>query len=68
MRVGAVYDYVIGRDQFRPLGTLRRKLLVEAKPGQMLISRRVLAAIEELLEVELAGELSLEGFQRPITA
>jgi class 3 adenylate cyclase len=60
-----------GRWDYGAIGSvtnLAARLCSEAKPGQILISRRVLAAIEELLEVEPAGELSLKGFQRPITA
>jgi class 3 adenylate cyclase len=34
----------------------------------VLISKRVLAMTEGLLEVEPAGELSLAGFRRPIPA
>jgi class 3 adenylate cyclase len=40
----------------------------EAQPGQILVSKRVLAKTERLLEVESAGELSLKGFHRPIPA
>ncbi|HEY7759450.1 MAG TPA: response regulator [Burkholderiales bacterium] len=60
-----------GRWDYGAIGSvtnLAARLCSEAKAGQILISRRVLTAIEELLEVEPAGELSLKGFQRPITA
>jgi adenylate cyclase len=46
----------------------RRAGCGEAKPGQILISKRVLATTEELLQVESAGALSLKGFHRPIPA
>ena len=60
-----------GRWDYGAIGSvtnLAARLCSEAKAGQILISRRVLTAIEGLLEVEPAGELSLKGFQRPITA
>ena len=40
----------------------------EAKPGQILISPRVLMAVEDTMKVELVGELTLKGIQRPMTA
>jgi class 3 adenylate cyclase len=40
----------------------------EAKPGQILISPRVLMAVEDTMKVELVGELTLKGIQRPLTA
>jgi class 3 adenylate cyclase len=51
-----------------PVTNLAARLCDEAKPGQVLISKRVLAMVEGLLEVESVGELSLEGFHRPIPA
>jgi class 3 adenylate cyclase len=36
--------------------------------GQILVSKRVLAMTEGLVEVESAGELALKGFHRPIPA
>jgi class 3 adenylate cyclase/CheY-like chemotaxis protein len=60
-----------GRWDYGAIGSvtnLAARLCSEAKAGQILISRRVLTAVEELLEVEPAGELTLKGFQRPITA
>ncbi len=47
--------------------TLGSRLCDEAKPGQILISRRVLATVEELVEVEPVGELTLKGLHRPVT-
>jgi len=47
---------------------LASRLCGEAKPGQILVSKRVLAMSEGLLEVESAGELALKGFHRPIPA
>jgi class 3 adenylate cyclase len=51
-----------------PVTNLAARLCDEAKPGQILISKRVLAAVDGLLEVESAGELVLEGFPRPVPA
>jgi class 3 adenylate cyclase len=33
-----------------------------------LISQRVVGTVEDLLEVEPVGELTLKGFHRPVTA
>ncbi|MGH8768052.1 MAG: response regulator [Burkholderiales bacterium] len=60
-----------GRWDYGAIGSvtnLAARLCGEAKPGQILISKRVLATMEELLQVESAGELSLKGFNRPIPA
>jgi class 3 adenylate cyclase len=51
-----------------PVTNLAARLCGEAKPGQILISKRVLAMTEDLLQVEPAGELALKGFHRPIPA
>lgn len=37
---GAVHEYVIGRDPFPPVGTLRRKLVVLAEERQVFVSAR----------------------------
>jgi adenylate cyclase len=47
---------------------LAARLCGEAKPGQILIAKRVHAMTEDALEVEPAGEPSLKGFQRPVPA
>ena len=47
---------------------LAARLCGEAKPGQILISKRVLATTDRLLEVEAAAELTLKGFHRSIPA
>jgi len=60
-----------GRWQYGAIGTvanLASRLCDEAKPGQILISRRVLATVEELVEVEPVGELRLKGFLKPVPA
>ena len=40
----------------------------EAKPGQILISSRVLVAVENFVKVEHAGEFELKGIRRPLAA
>jgi len=60
-----------GRWDYGAIGSvtnLAARLCAEANPNQILISKRVLAAVEDGLEVEPAGELSLKGFQRPVPA
>jgi class 3 adenylate cyclase len=60
-----------GRWDYGAIGTvtnLAARLCGEAKPGQILVSQRLLGNIDELVEVEPAGERSLKGFHRPITA
>jgi adenylate cyclase len=60
-----------GRWDYGAIGSvtnLAARLCAEAKPGEILISKRVMARTEGLLEVASAGELSLKGFHRPISA
>jgi class 3 adenylate cyclase len=60
-----------GRWDYGAVGTvtnLAARLCGEAKPAQILVSQRLLAAVEGLLEVEPAGELTLKGFLRPVPA
>jgi adenylate cyclase len=60
-----------GRWDYGAIGTvtnLAARLCGEARPGQILISQRLLATVEDLVEVEPVGELPLKGFHRPITA
>jgi adenylate cyclase len=60
-----------GRWDYGAIGTvtnLAARLCGEAKPGQILISRRVLAATDDLFELESVGELALKGLHRPVTA
>jgi class 3 adenylate cyclase len=44
------------------------RLCDEAQPGQILISPRVLLAIEGAVAVEPAGEFALKGIRRPLSA
>ncbi len=58
-----------GRWDYGAIGSvtnLAARLCAEARPGQILISRRVFAAVEGLLEATPVGELALKGFSRPI--
>ena len=40
----------------------------EAKPGQILISARVLTKVEDAVKVEPVGEFELKGIRRPLAA
>ena len=58
-----------GRWDYGAIGTvtnLAARLCGEAKPGQILIAPRVLAEVEELVEVDEVGPLTLKGFSRPV--
>ena len=60
-----------GRSDYGAIGTvtnLASRLCGEAKPGQILVSQRLLAAMEDLMEVEPVGELHLKGFLKPVPA
>jgi len=60
-----------GRWDYGAIGTvtnLAARLCGEAKPGQTLISQRVLAAVEDFVEVEPVGPLPLKGFHKPVAA
>jgi adenylate cyclase len=60
-----------GRWDYGAIGTvtnLASRLCGEAKPSQILVSQRLLGTVEELVEVEPVGELTLKGFHRAITA
>ena len=58
-----------GRFDYAAIGTVSNvasRLCDEAKPGQILISPRVLLAVEKAVAVEPVGEFSLKGIRRPI--
>ena len=60
-----------GRLDYGAIGTvtnLAARLCGEAKPGQILASRRVAAQLEGEIEVEDIGDLTLKGFQRSVAA
>ncbi len=48
--------------------SLAHRLCAAAQSGQVLISPRVFAAVEDSCEVAPIGELSLKGFHRPVAA
>jgi adenylate cyclase len=60
-----------GRFDYAAIGTvtnLASRLCDEAQAGQILISQRICGVVEELVAVELVGELALKGLHRPVTA
>ncbi len=60
-----------GRWDYGAIGTvtnLAARLCGEAKPGQILIAQRLLGAVEDIVEAEVVGELTLKGFHRPVAA
>jgi DNA-binding response OmpR family regulator len=60
-----------GRWNYGSVGTvcnLASRLCDEAKSGQILVPQRLLGTVEELVEVEPVGELSLKGFHRSVSA
>ena len=60
-----------GRFDYAAIGTVSNvasRLCDEAKPGQILISSRVLMAIEDAISVEAVGDFALKGITRPLAA
>lgn len=60
-----------GRFDYAAIGTVSNvasRLCDEAKPGQILISPRVLISIEDAVTVEPVGEFTLKGIRRPMAA
>jgi class 3 adenylate cyclase/putative methionine-R-sulfoxide reductase with GAF domain len=60
-----------GRFDYAAIGTVSNvasRLCDEAKPGQILISPRVLVAVEDAVKVELVGEFELKAIRRPLAA
>jgi class 3 adenylate cyclase len=51
-----------------PTTNLASRLCSEAQGGQILVSQRILAAVEALVNVEPRGELALKGLRHPIPA
>jgi class 3 adenylate cyclase/CheY-like chemotaxis protein len=49
-----------------PVANLASRLCDEAQGGQILISQRVFAAVEKLVETVPVGDLSLKGFHKPV--
>lgn len=57
------------RREYTAIGSvvsLAHRLCAAAKSGQVLISQRVLAAVEPHCDVAQVGELTLKGFNRPV--
>ncbi|MGB7886481.1 MAG: GAF domain-containing protein [Xanthobacteraceae bacterium] len=60
-----------GRFDYAAIGTVSNvasRLCDEAKPGQILISPRVLMKVEDDVKVEPVGEFTLKGIRRPLAA
>jgi hypothetical protein len=60
-----------GRFDYAAIGTVSNvasRLCDEAKPGQILVSERVLVAVENAVNVEPVGEFELKGIRRPLSA
>jgi class 3 adenylate cyclase/putative methionine-R-sulfoxide reductase with GAF domain len=60
-----------GRFDYAAIGTVSNvasRLCDEAKPGQILISPRVLIAVEDAVTVDPVGEFVLKGIRRPVAA
>jgi class 3 adenylate cyclase len=60
-----------GRFDYAAIGTVSNvasRLCDEAKPGQILISPRVLMAVEDAVNVEPVGDFTLKGISRPVAA
>lgn len=60
-----------GRLDYGAIGTscsLAARLCAQAQGGQTLVSQRVMGKIEDFVEADCVGELSLKGFHRPVPA
>ena len=60
-----------GRYDYGAIGNvtiLAQRLSAEAKPGQILVSQRVHAAVENAIEASAVGDLALKGYTRPVPA
>jgi class 3 adenylate cyclase/CheY-like chemotaxis protein len=58
-----------GRLDYGAIGTvtnLASRLCGEARPGQILVSHRVIGAVEDIVQGEPVGELALKGFLKPV--
>jgi adenylate cyclase len=58
-----------GRFDYTAIGTVTNvaaRLCAEAKDGQILLTQRVAAAIDDLAEIEPRGDLVLRGLSRPV--
>jgi class 3 adenylate cyclase len=60
-----------GRYDYSAIGSvvnLASRLCGEAQSGQILVASKAFMAIEDLVEAQLIGELSLKGFRQPVAA
>ena len=67
----ARHDWFEGSFDYAAIGTVSNvasRLCDEAKPGQILISPRVLTKVENAVKVEPVGEFELKGIRRPLAA
>ena len=58
-----------GRWDYGAIGTvtnLAARLCGEAAPGQILVPRRLFGLVEDLVDAEPVGDLTLKGFARPV--
>jgi adenylate cyclase len=51
-----------------PVTNLASRLSTHAQPGQVLISQRLFATVENEVDAQPVDEIELKGFARPITA
>jgi class 3 adenylate cyclase/putative methionine-R-sulfoxide reductase with GAF domain len=58
------YDY----GALGPVTNLASRLSSKAAAGQILISQRVYAAVDDTIDAEPVGEIELKGFRDPVTA
>lgn len=49
-----------------PVTNLASRLCDEAESGQIIVTQRIYAAVEELVEAVSAGDLPLKGFHKPV--
>ena len=60
-----------GRSDYAAIGAvtnLASRLSDEAAGGQILVTQRLYAELEDAVDVEAVGEFTLKGFQRPVPA
>ncbi len=60
-----------GRWDYGAIGTVTNmaaRLCGEARPGQILVSQRFLALVEDAVQAEPIGDLALKGFRSPVSA
>jgi len=62
------FDSRVDYGAIGPVTNLASRLCGEAQDGQILVSQRVLAAVESLVEIQAVGELTLKGFLRAVPA